>query len=45
MVATQSFSISRRTHSIIEDYIDITQAACRTWIVGPAFFGLVASVN
>ncbi len=42
MVATQSFSISRRTLDV-EDYIDILRRHAG-WIVGPAFFGLVASV-
>jgi uncharacterized protein involved in exopolysaccharide biosynthesis len=42
MVATQSFSISRRTLDV-EDYIDILRRHVG-WIVGPAFFGLVASV-
>jgi polysaccharide biosynthesis transport protein len=42
MVATQSFSISRRTLDV-EDYIDIIRRHAG-WIVGPAFFGLVASV-
>ena len=42
MVATQSFSISRRTLDV-EDYIDILRRHIG-WIVGPAFFGLVVSV-
>src|SRR6185437_299233 len=42
MVATQSFSISRRALDV-EDYIDIGRRHVG-WIVGPAFFGLVASV-
>ena len=42
MVATQSFSISRRTLDV-EDYIDIGRRHAG-WIVGPAFFGVVASV-
>jgi len=43
MVATQSFSVSRRTLDV-EDYIDIIRRHAG-WIVGPAFFGLVASVS
>ena len=43
MVATQSFSISRRTLDV-EDYIDIVRRHIG-WIVGPAFLGLVASVS
>ncbi len=43
MVATQSFSISRRTLDV-EDYIDILRRHI-SWIVGPAFLGLVASVS
>ena len=43
MVATQSFSVSRRTLDV-EDYIDILRRHAG-WIVGPAFFGLVASVS
>ncbi len=42
MVATQSFSISRRTLDV-EDYIDIGRRHAG-WIVGPAFFGVVASI-
>jgi uncharacterized protein involved in exopolysaccharide biosynthesis len=42
MVATQSFSISRRTLDV-EDYIDIVRRHAG-WIVGPAFLGLVVSV-
>lgn len=42
MVATQSFSISRRTLDV-EDYIDIGRRHVG-WIVGPAFFGMVASI-
>jgi succinoglycan biosynthesis transport protein ExoP len=42
MVATQSFSISRRTLDV-EDYVDIIRRHIG-WIVGPAFFGLVASI-
>lgn len=42
MVATQSFSISRRTLDV-EDYIDIVRRHAG-WIVGPAFAGIVASV-
>ena len=43
MVATQSFSISRRTLDV-EDYIDIVRRHVG-WIVGPAFLGLVVSVS
>ncbi len=43
MVATQSFSVSRRTLDV-EDYIDIIRRDV-AWILGPAFFGLVASVS
>ena len=42
MVATQSFSISRRTLDV-EDYIDIARRHAG-WIVGPAFGGIVASI-
>ena len=42
MVATQSFSISRRALDV-EDYIDIGRRHVG-WIVGPTFFGLVASI-
>src|ERR1700741_1422130 len=42
MVATQSFSIARRPLDV-EDYIDIGRRHVG-WIVGPAFFGLVASI-
>ncbi len=42
MVATQSFSISRRTLDV-EDYIDILRRHVG-WIVGPAFFGMVVSI-
>src|SRR5665213_1688050 len=43
MVATQSFSISRRTLDV-EDYIDIVRRHVG-WIVGPAFLGMVASMS
>ena len=43
MVATQTFSVSRRTLDV-EDYIDVVRRHIG-WIVGPAFFGLVASVS
>lgn len=42
MVATQSFSISRRALDV-EDYIDIGRRHV-SWIVGPAFFGVVVSI-
>ncbi len=42
MVATQSFSISRRTLDV-EDYIDIGRRHAG-WIVGPAFLGMVVSI-
>src|SRR5580692_571865 len=42
MVATQSFSITRRTLDV-EDYVDIARRHV-AWIIGPAFFGLVASI-
>jgi uncharacterized protein involved in exopolysaccharide biosynthesis len=42
MVATQSFSISRRSLDV-EDYIDIGRRHAG-WIAGPAFFGLVTSI-
>jgi uncharacterized protein involved in exopolysaccharide biosynthesis len=42
MVATQSFSISRRSLDV-EDYIDIGRRHAG-WIAGPAFFGLVVSI-
>jgi len=44
MVATQSqsFSISRRTLDV-EDYIDIGRRHAG-WIIGPAFFGIVAAI-
>jgi len=42
MVATQSFSISRRTLDV-EDYIDVARRHAG-WIAAPAFFGAVASV-
>src|ERR1700685_6218 len=42
MVATQSFSISRRTLDV-EDYIDILRRHAG-WIVGPAFLGMVVSI-
>jgi uncharacterized protein involved in exopolysaccharide biosynthesis len=42
MVATQSFSISRRSLDV-EDYIDIGRRHAG-WIAGPAFFGLVAAI-
>src|SRR3954471_25011149 len=42
MVATQSFSIARRTLDV-EDYIDIGRRHVG-WIVGPAFFGVVVSI-
>lgn len=42
MVATQSFSVSRRTLDV-EDYVDIIRRHAG-WIIGPAFLGLVVSV-
>ena len=42
MVATQSFSISRRTLDV-EDYIDIGRRHAG-WIAGPLFFGMVVSI-
>jgi len=42
MVATQSFSISRRTLDV-EDYIDIGRRHA-SWIIGPAFLGVVVSI-
>lgn len=42
MVATQSFSISRRALDV-EDYIDIGRRHAG-WIAGPTFFGLVISI-
>ncbi|HEY4088819.1 MAG TPA: hypothetical protein VGM43_22970 [Bryobacteraceae bacterium] len=42
MVATQSFSISRRSLDV-EDYIDIGRRHAG-WIAGPAFFGMVVSI-
>jgi capsular polysaccharide biosynthesis protein len=42
MVATQNFSVSRRTLDV-EDYIDVVRRHAG-WILGPAFFGLVASI-
>ena len=42
MVATQSFSISRRTLDV-EDYIDMGRRHAG-WIIGPAFLGVVVSI-